>query len=89
MNIFGKERENSFISDGYTLLWQKDGNILALGNQVMERSDTRRKVQAEKDGNTLVISLAEASDAGHYDCQISANKPTYLRHIVDIRGELT
>ena len=46
-------------------------------------------MEETENGNTLVISLAEPDDAGEYTCQISASRPTELRHSVQIRGKLT
>ena len=45
-------------------------------------------MEETENGNTLVISLAEPDDAGEYTCQISASRPTELRHSVQIRGKL-
>jgi len=38
-------------------------------------------------GNTLVISLAEESDAGNYSCQVSTYVPIEVKHSVKIRGK--
>lgn len=74
-------------SDGFVVLWKKGKDIVAVGNQLFNKDDTRVKVEETDKGNTLVISLAEPSDAGEYKCQISAPKPTELRHSVRIRGK--
>ncbi len=62
---------------------------MAVGSQLIKKDDTRIKLEETEDGNTLVISLAEPADAGEYLCQISAYKPTELRHSVRIRGKIS
>jgi hypothetical protein len=77
------------ISEGHVLIWRKGKEILALGEQVINKNDPRLKLESEKDGkngNTLVISLAEPEDEGEYTCQISSNKPTELMHNIRVRG---
>ena len=70
------------------MLWKKGDTILAVGKQLMVKDDPRVKLEESENGNTLVISLAEPTDAGEYLCQISAqNKPTELRHSVRVRGK--
>ena len=51
------------------------------------QEDNRVELIDETNGNYLVISLAQESDGGEYTCQISAYKPTNLRHSVTIRGK--
>ena len=78
----------SSISEGFVLIWKKGDTILAVGKQMMGKEDPRVKLEESENGNTLVISLAEPTDAGDYLCQISAhNKPTELRHSVRVRGK--
>ena len=77
----------SFITDDLILIWKKGNTILALGDSLMNKKDSRVKLEAGEHGNTLVISLAEPADAGEYTCQLSASKPKELTHKVDIRGE--
>ena len=76
-------------SDGFVLLWKKSSAIVAVGEQLIDKSDTRVKLENNENGNgnTLVISLAEPKDAGEYTCQISAAKPTFLKHSVRVRGK--
>ena len=72
------------------IIWKRGEDILSVGNQLINKKESRVKLVAEENGNgnTLVISLAEEKDEGEYLCQISANKPTNLRHQIRIRGEL-
>lgn len=78
------------ISEGFVLIWKKSETIIALGKQLMVKDDPRVKLEESENGNTLVISLAEPTDAGDYLCQISAqHKPTELRHSVRVRGKET
>lgn len=74
-------------SDGFVLLWKKGKDIVAVGSQLIDKADTRVKLEETTNGNTLVISLAEPSDAGEYSCQISAQSQVDLRHSVRIRGK--
>ena len=67
------------------LIWKHGDQIVAIGSQVMDKS--RVNLEQSKNGNTLVISLAETSDAGDYICQISAYKPVELKHNVKVRGK--
>ena len=66
------------------------GDILAMGQQIL-KSDSRITVEinrdGEKKGSTLVIALAEDSDAGHYVCQLGSNEKKELKHTVTIRGK--
>jgi len=71
--------------DGFVLLWKKGKDIVAVGSQLINKEDNRVKLEETENGNTLVISLAEPSDAGEYMCQISASRPLELRHSVQIR----
>ena len=40
-----------------------------------------------KNGNTLVIGLADNSDEAEYVCSVSAYRKTEIRHNVRIRGK--
>lgn len=75
-------------SDGFVLLWKKGKDIVAVGSQLIDKADTRVKLEETDNGNTLVISLAEPSDAGEYSCQLSATNMLELRHSVRIRGKI-
>lgn len=71
--------------EGFVLMWKKGKTMVAVGSQLIHKDDNRVQLEETENGNTLVISLAEPSDAGEYICQISAYKPTELRHSVRIR----
>jgi len=71
--------------DGFTILWKKGNDVVAVGSQLMDRDDARVKLEEKANGNTLVISLAEPSDAGEYVCRISSSKMIELKHSVRIR----
>lgn len=64
------------------------GDILAMGNNILKQ-DSRVSVEinreGDKKGSTLVIALAEDSDAGHYVCQLGSNEKKELKHTVTIR----
>lgn len=70
--------------DGYVLMWRKKSDIISLGGQMMKK-DARIQLVESKNGNTLVISLAEVEDEGEYQCQLSANQLMEIRHNVRIR----
>ena len=66
------------------------GDILAMGDNVLKKT-SRVSVEinreGDKKGSTLVIALAEDSDAGHYVCQLGSNEKKELKHTVTIRGK--
>ena len=73
-------------------MWKKGDQFLTIGGQ-MVKNDPRIQLIRETNenggmiGNTLVISLAEESDAGDYVCQVSTFKPVEIKHSVKIRGK--
>lgn len=77
--------------DGFVLLWKKGDEFVAVGEQMVVKNDPRIQLIRETNenggmiGNTLVISLAEESDAGDYVCQVSTFKPVEIKHSVKIR----
>jgi len=68
--------------EGFVMLWKKDSNIITVGTQII---DTRVRLEQASDGSTLVLGPAEPGDEAEYTCQISAYKPTDLKHNVKIR----
>ena len=61
---------------------------MAVGEQiVIPGADGRLQLVKEPNGNTLVIDLAQESDAGDYTCQVSTYKPIEIQHSVKIRGK--
>ena len=66
---------------------------MAVGDQMVVKNDPRIQLIRETNenggviGNTLVISLAEETDAGDYTCQVSTFKPVEIKHSVKIRGK--
>lgn len=68
------------------LLWKKGDDFVAVGGRIVNPGDSRLQLVKEANGNTLVISLAEESDAGDYTCQVSTYKPIEIKHSVKIRG---
>jgi len=77
--------------DGFVLLWKKGDEFVAVGDQMVVKNDPRFQLIKETNenggviGNTLVISLAEETDAGDYTCQVSTFKPVEIKHSVKIR----
>jgi hypothetical protein len=49
--------------------------------------ESRIQLKKVKNGNTLVIGLADHSDEAEYVCSVSAYKKTEIRHNVRIRGK--
>jgi len=76
--------------DELVIIWKhipKGGtqNMLALGANLLDKSDTRVALETETNSNNLVISLAEVKDEGEYICQVSAYNPIEIKHTVQIR----
>lgn len=74
-------------TEGFVLLWKKGEDFVAVGDRIVNPGDARLQLVKEKNGNTLVISLAEEADAGDYTCQVSTYKPIEIQHSVKIRGK--
>jgi len=73
------------ILEDFIIIWKKGSTILALGDNPMN-SDSRVKVSPMKNGNRLVISLADYKmDDGRYSCQLSAQRNIELEHTVRVR----
>lgn len=69
-------------------MWKKGKKILSLGDNLMNK-DPRYNLVKGQNGNTLVITLAESTDAGEYECELSSNsKPSTIRHNIAVRGKL-
>ena len=49
--------------------------------------ESRIQLKKVKNGNTLVIGLADHSDEAEYVCSVSAYRKTEIRHNVRIRGK--
>ena len=49
--------------------------------------ESRIQLKKVKNGNTLVIGLADHSDEAEYVCSVSAYSKTEIRHNVRIRGK--
>ena len=66
-------------------------DILAMGDTILKQ-DSRFSVEinreGDKKGSTLVIALAEDSDAGHYVCQLGSNDKKELKHKITVRGKI-
>ena len=77
----------SFISDDYVLMWKHGDKPMAMGNNLLDRSDSRLDLRQGDNGNTLVIALAEPADAGDYECVLMSPKQESVKHNVAIRGE--
>ena len=63
-------------------------DILAMGDTILKQ-DSRFSVEinreGDKKGSTLVIALAEDSDAGHYVCQLGSKEKKELKHTITVR----
>ena len=75
-------------SDDFALLWKKGKDMVALGSILYKSGDNRVKLEETNQGNTLMISLAEPSDAGEYTCQVSSSSGDYIKHNIQIRGKI-
>jgi hypothetical protein len=78
--------------ENYVIMWKKvddsADDFLALGKNVIKNTN-RISVELNRDGankgSTLVIGLAEDSDAGQYVCQLGTNEPKEIKHTVQVR----
>lgn len=68
--------------EGFVIIWKKDGDIVSVASQII---DKRVRLEEEVEGNTLVLGPASPTDQADYTCQISAYKPTEIKHSVKIR----
>eukprot|EP00092_Neocalanus_flemingeri_P000880 GFUD01000937.1.p1 GENE.GFUD01000937.1~~GFUD01000937.1.p1 ORF type:complete len:449 (+),score=131.49 GFUD01000937.1:118-1464(+) len=71
--------------EGFVLLWRKNEQIISVGDQILDRSESRIHLEEVENGNTLVISLADRADEAEYVCSVSAYRKTEIRHNVRIR----
>ena len=70
----------------FIIIWKKGSKILALGTRPINQENSRIKVDSIRNGNQLVISLADFSvDDGEYTCQLSALRTIELVHTVSVR----
>lgn len=76
------------ISDDFVVLWKKGKEMVATGSILFKSDDNRVKLEETDRGNTLMISLAEPSDAGEYTCQVSSSSGDYIKHNIQIRGKI-
>ena len=75
--------------DGHVLLWKKGQDILAVGEQIIEKTDRKERLmrlEKKTNGNELIIPFADQGDEGEYVCQVSAYVPRELKHTVKITG---
>lgn len=80
--------------ENFVVMWKKvepgksAEDILAMGDTILKQ-DSRFSVEinreGDKKGSTLVIALAEDSDAGHYVCQLGSNDKKELKHTITVR----
>ena len=80
--------------ENFVIMWKKvepgksAEDVLAMGHRILKQ-DSRFSVEinqeGDKKGSTLVIALAEDSDAGHYVCQLGSNEKKELKHTITVR----
>jgi len=73
--------------EGFVLLWRRDGDIVSVGNQIVDPSSPRVAVEEEEDGNTLVVRGVTQLDEASYTCSVSAFKKTEIKHSLTVRVE--
>jgi len=73
--------------EGFVLLWRKNQRIISVGDQIIDKFESRIQLEVEENGNTLIIGLADHSDEAEYVCSVSAYKKTEMKHNVRIRVE--
>jgi len=73
--------------EGFVLLWRRDGDIVSVGNQIVDPSSPRVAVEKEDEGNTLVVRGVTQLDEASYTCSVSAFKKTEVKHSLTVRVE--
>jgi len=73
--------------EGFVLLWRRDGDIVSVGNQIVDPSSPRVAVEEEEEGNTLVVRGVTQLDEASYTCSVSAFKKTEVKHSLTVRVE--
>jgi len=71
--------------EGFVLLWRKNNRIIAVGQQILDKSGPRVMLEHKENGNNLVITNAEHTDEAEYICSVSTYKKTEIRHNVQVR----
>ena len=84
--------------ENFVVMWKKvepgksAEDILAMGDTILKQ-DSRFSVEinreGDKKGSTLVIALAEDSDAGHYVCELGSNEKKELKHTITVQDPPT
>jgi len=73
--------------EGFVLLWRRDGDIVSVGNQIVDPSSPRVAVEDAEEGNTLVVRGVTQLDEASYTCSVSAFKKTEVKHSLTVRVE--
>jgi len=73
--------------DRFVLLWRRDGDIVSVGNQIVDPSSPRVAVEEAEEGNTLVVRGVTQLDEASYTCSVSAFKKTEIKHSLTVRVE--
>jgi len=60
--------------EGFVLLWRKNNRIIAVGQQILDKSGPRVMLEHKENGNNLVITNAEHTDEAEYICSVSTYK---------------
>jgi len=71
--------------EGFVLLWRKNNRIIAVGHQILDKSDPRVTVEDKENGNNLVIANAKHTDEAEYICSVSTYRKTEISHNVQVR----
>jgi len=71
--------------EGFVLLWKRGGRTIALGSQLLDTADPRYSLETEENGSRLVIRGTVRGDGGEFSCQVSAFRPTQLRHSLRVK----
>jgi len=71
--------------EGFVLLWKRGGRTIALGPHLLDTADSRYSLETEENGSRLVIRGTVRGDGGEFSCQVSAFRPTQLRHSLRVK----
>jgi len=70
---------------GRLLIWRKNGKILSIGNQTVDKFGTKYHIKGKLNGNILVISNVDKLDEATFTCCISSESTNMFDHQLRIK----
>jgi len=71
--------------EGFVLLWKKNDHIISVGQQLLDKSNIKYRIEPVNNGNYLMISSIEAADEDKYTCAVSTINKEEISHILRVR----